>query len=167
MEFTFEILREAGVRLPRSIGQAVSIVGALVIGQAAVQAGIVSPLMVIVVAFTGIASFTFPSYDLGITVRLLRFPLMLLAGFLGLFGVMIGIIMISIHLVSLRSLGVPYLSPLAPLHLADIKDVFIRVPWWMMDERPSEISKINRRRLAPNLMPTPPQAEKNQKGEGK
>lgn len=161
MELTFEILREAGVRLPRSIGQAVSIVGALVIGQAAVQAGIVSPLMVIVVAFTGIASFTFPSYNLGIAIRMLRFPLMILAGCFGLIGVMIGIIMISIHVTGLRSLGVAYISSLAPMHLTDLKDVFVRVPWWAMDERPVEISKINRRRQAHNLKPGPPQDKKN------
>lgn len=163
MELTFEILREAGVRLPRSIGQAVSIVGALVIGQSAVQAGIVSPLMVIIVAFTGIASFTFSSYALGIAIRILRFPLMILAGFLGLFGVMIGIIMISVHLASLRSLGIPYLSPVAPLHLRDFKDVFLRVPWWKMDERPTEVSRINRRRQVPNLKPVPPKAEQDEK----
>jgi len=167
MEFTFEILREAGVRLPRSIGQAVSIVGALVIGQSAVQAGIVSPLMVIIVAFTGIASFSFPSYNLGITIRLLRFPLMLLAGLLGLFGVMFGIIMITIHMASIRSLGVPYLASVAPVHLSDLKDVLVRAPWWAMDERPAEVSKINRRRQAPNLKPKPPQDEKDQKKEGK
>ncbi|MDD3364031.1 MAG: spore germination protein, partial [Syntrophomonas sp.] len=166
MELTFEILREAGVRLPRSIGQAVSIVGALVIGQAAVQAGIVSPLMVIIVAFTGIASFAFPSYNLGISIRLLRFPLMLLAGLLGLFGMMFGIILISIHVAGLRSLGVPYLSSLAPLHLTDLKDVLVRAPWWAMDERPAGISKINRRRQALNLKPAPPPIKNGKKRGG-
>jgi len=164
MELTFEILREAGIRLPRAIGQAVSIVGALVIGQSAVQAGFVSPIMVIIVAFTGIASFTFPSYNMGVTIRLLRFPLMLLAGFLGLFGVMIGIITISINMASLRSMGVPYTASLAPLHLADLKDVLLRTPWWDMDERPSEVSKTNRRRQAPGLKPSPPSPETNEGG---
>lgn len=156
MEFTFEVLREAGIRLPRAIGQAVSIVGALVIGQAGVQAGIVSPLMVIIVAFTGIASFVSPSYNLAIAMRLLRFPLMLLAGVLGLFGVMVGIIAMVIHLSGLRSFGVPYLSPVAPLHPADLKDVFFRVPWWAMSKRPTEVSKMNRRRVARGQKPSPP-----------
>ncbi|GBF34545.1 spore germination protein GerKA [Desulfocucumis palustris] len=154
MEFTFEALREAGVRLPRSVGQAVSIVGALVIGQAAVQAGIVSPLMVIVVAVTGIASFASPAFNFGLALRLLRFPMMLLAASLGLFGVMVGILAILIHLAGLRSFGVPYLSPLAPLHPRDLKDVLMRVPWWAMDERPAETAKQNRRRQAPGLKPS-------------
>ena len=83
MELMFEALREAGVRLPRNVGQAVSIVGALVIGQAAVQAGLVSAPMVIIVAITGIASFSFPRFNLGVSVRLLRFPMVLLASTLG------------------------------------------------------------------------------------
>lgn len=158
MEITFEILREAGTRLPRSVGNAVSIVGALVIGQAAVQAGLVSPLMVIIVAFTGIASFTIPAFNLGLTFRLLRFPLMLLAGTLGLLGVFFGITMISIHITSLRSFGMPYTSSLAPPQVKNLKDIFIRLPWWAMDERPAGLNKINRRRQAPNLKPAVPSA---------
>ena len=111
MEITFEALREAGVRLPKQIGSSVSIVGALVIGQAAIQAGIVSPPMVMVVALTGIASFTVPAHNLGAALRLLRFPMILLAGTLGLLGVMIGILGILTHLCTLRTFGVPYLVP--------------------------------------------------------
>ncbi len=130
MELAFEGLREAGIRLPRPVGQAVSIVGALVIGQAAVQAGLVSASLVIVVSFTGIASFVFPSYSLGLSVRLLRFPLMILAGTMGLFGVLLGIIALLVHMSKLRSFGVPYLSPLAPVHSEGLKDILARVPWW-------------------------------------
>ncbi len=155
MEFTFEVLREAGIRLPRAVGQAVSIVGALVIGQAAVQAGIVSPMMVIVVALTGISSFTNPAFNVAISMRLLRFPIMLLAATLGLFGVMAGILAILIHLAGLRSFGVPYLTPLAPFKLADLKDTVIRVPWWAMDKRPSETGKLNQYRQIKKLKPTP------------
>lgn len=115
MEVTFESLREAGIRLPTVVGQTVSIVGALVIGQAAIQAGLVSPLMVIIVAFTGIDSFTVPQYPLGQAIRTLRFPLMLTAAILGLFGVMLGLLAILLHLCALRSFGIPYLSPLSPL----------------------------------------------------
>jgi spore germination protein KA len=154
MEFTFEALREAGIRLPRAVGQAVSIVGALVIGQAAVQAGIVSPLMVIVVAITGIASFMNPAFNIALTMRLMRFPLMLLAATLGLFGVMVGILAILIHLAGLRSFGVPYLSSLAPLHTKDLKDVAVRAPWWAMDNRPAETAKLNRRRQSRGQKPS-------------
>jgi spore germination protein KA len=153
MEVVFELLREAGIRLPRSVGQAVSIVGALVIGQAAVQAGLVSPLVVIIVAFTGIASFASPNYNFGLSVRLIRFPLMLLAGSLGIFGILFGIIIISIHLAALRSFGQPYLSPLAPLSLNDVKQKIIRAPRWALDKRPEENSKFNRRRQVPDLKP--------------
>ena len=130
MEFMFEALREAGVRLPKAVGSAVSIVGALVIGQAAVQAGIVSAPMVIVVATTGIASFTVPRFNLGTALRLLRFPLLFLAGTLGTFGISIGLIAILLHLASLRSFGIPYLTPIAPFNRDSFQDVFVRVPWW-------------------------------------
>ncbi|RKD22847.1 hypothetical protein BEP19_11435 [Ammoniphilus oxalaticus] len=136
MEITFEALREAGIRLPSQVGPAVGIVGALVIGQAAVQAGIVSAPMVMVVAITGIASFAIPRYAVGITFRLLRFPMILLAGTMGLLGIMLGIIMIIIHLCSLRSFGIPYLAPMAPMRFREMKDVLIRAPWWMLNTRP-------------------------------
>ncbi|WP_114638745.1 spore germination protein [Desulfofalx alkaliphila] len=153
MEFAFEVLREAGIRMPRPVGQAVSIVGALVVGQAAVEAGIVSPLMVIVVALTGIASFVNPVFSLSITMRLLRFPIMILAGTLGLFGVMAAVLVILVHMCGLRSFGVPYLSPLAPYHPQGLKDVLVRVPEWMLDRRPEEISKDNPYRNKPNMKP--------------
>ncbi|TEB16470.1 Spore germination protein B1 [Pelotomaculum sp. FP] len=163
MEITFEALREAGLRLPRAVGQAVSIVGALVIGQAAVQAGIVSPLMVIVVAVTGIASFMSPSYSLALALRLIRFPLMFLAATLGLFGVMTGVLAMLIHLAGLRSFGVPYLSPLTPLKISDLKDFVVRAPWWAMHKRPSELVKRNVRRIAPDLKPQPPTGSGDEK----
>ncbi|MFZ5814642.1 MAG: spore germination protein [Bacillota bacterium] len=148
MEVFFEVLREAGVRLPRPVGQAVSIVGALVIGEAAVRAGLVSAPVVITVAATGIASFTFPRFDLGIAVRLLRFPLILLAGLMGLFGITVGVTVILIHLCALRSFGVPYLQPLAPLTWTGLKDVLLRAPLWMMVERTPGMGSLNPRRLA-------------------
>jgi len=123
----------------------------LVIGQAALQTGIVSPLMVIIVALTGIASFVNPSFGLAISVRLCRFILMLLAGFLGLFGIAVGVLIILIHLASLRRFGVPYLSPLSPFHKSGMKDMFVRLPLWMLQERPSEISKDNPYRMAPDM----------------
>lgn len=128
MEFFFELLREAGVRLPKPIGSAVSIVGALVIGEAAITAGIASPIMVVIVALTGIASFAIPQYNIAIALRILRFPLMLCAAMMGGFGVMICFLLILLHLCQLRTLGQPYLAPLAPLRITQLRDVIIRVP---------------------------------------
>ena len=105
MEVTFEILREAGIRLPKSIGQSVSIVGTLVIGQAAVEAGLVSAAMVIVVSMTAIANFALPAFNIGISVRILRFGLMGIAASFGLYGMIIGMIIIGLHLCSLQSMG--------------------------------------------------------------
>lgn len=143
MELTFEILREAGVRMPRAVGQAISIVGALVLGQAAVQAGIVSNAMVIVVALTAIANFCFPSINLATSIRLIRFGMMFLAAAFGFIGVLFGIITLCIHLSTLRSFGVPYTAPVAPFILQDQKDVFFRLPLWSMFSRPRLINQDN------------------------
>ncbi|NOU85510.1 spore germination protein [Paenibacillus sp. LMG 31460] len=136
MEITLEILREAGLRLPKPIGQAVGIVGGLVIGQAAVQAAIVSPIMVIVVALTAISSFAFPQYGAGIAIRILRFAMMMAAAVLGLYGIILFFILITVHLVKLKSFGVDYLSPLAPIRLGDWKDFILRMPLKIMKQRP-------------------------------
>ncbi|MCR2805368.1 spore germination protein [Paenibacillus soyae] len=136
MEATFEALREANVRLPKQVGSAVSIVGALVIGQAAISAGIVSSPMIMVVAITGVASFLIPSYPLGLALRIIRFPIMLGAGILGLYGIVLVAMMLTIHLLALRSFGVPYLSPMAPLMWDQLGDTVIREPLWAHDTRP-------------------------------
>lgn len=159
MEVAFEGLREAGVRLPRPVGQSVSIVGALVIGQAAVQAGIVSAPMVIVVSITGIASFIIPSFSQAVAIRLLRFPMMFLAGSLGLYGILLGILFIMSHMCRLRSFGMPYLSPLAPLHFGDFKDVLVRAPWWSMTNRPEEGAKRNPQRMRRTMRPGQPNSK--------
>lgn len=129
MELTFEALREAGTRIPKPVGQTVSIIGGIVIGQAAVQAGIVSAPMVIVVSITGIASFIIPHIQLGLVLRLLRFPLMIMGGTMGLIGVFAGTFLIYAHVVSLKSFNTPYMEPLAPLILAEWKDTFFRFPF--------------------------------------
>lgn len=154
MEIAFEALREAGLRLPKIVGQAVSILGALVIGQAAVEAGIVSAPMVIVVSLTGIASFTIPKFNMAISIRILRFPMMLLAGMFGLFGISIGGIIIVTHLCKLRSFGVPYFSPIAPLKWRELKDIFVRYPWWAMDKRPTQTIEEDLNRQVDNLKPS-------------
>ncbi|MBB6633163.1 spore germination protein [Cohnella thailandensis] len=135
METTFEALREAGVRLPRPVGQTISIVGALVIGQAAVQAGIISAPIIIVVSMTGIASFLLPHYGMSQAISLLRFGMVFLGGMFGLYGVVAGMIALLIHLSNLQSFGVPYLWPIAPFNRLGLMDVFIRVPWQYMKKR--------------------------------
>lgn len=140
MEITFEILREAGVRMPKAIGSAISIVGALVLGEAAVAAGIVSSIMVIIVSVTAITSLIFPSYNMATSVRMLRFGFMLVAASFGLYGIGIGIMFLVLHLCSLRSFGVPYMYPLAPFNLQGLKDAIIRVPITQRFKRPSLIT---------------------------
>jgi spore germination protein KA len=159
MEITFEILREAGLRLPRAVGQAVSIVGALVIGQAAVQASIVSPVMVIVVSITAIANFSTPVFAMAISARLLRFLLMLSAALIGFFGIMLVLFVIVIHLCSLRSFGVPYMAPMAPFSPENQQDTIIRSPLWGFKKRPKYISKSNIVRQGSNQQPGPPSQE--------
>ena len=153
MELMFEVIREAGVRMPRVIGPAISIVGALVIGQAAVQAGLVSGAMVIVVSFTAIANFVIPYFNMASSVRLIRFSLMILGGTLGLFGIMSGLMPILVHLVSLKSFGVRYLMPYTPFYKSNMKDLLIRVPWWAMKTRPNQKSDGNKFRQAPHQFP--------------
>ncbi|TGE34605.1 spore germination protein [Desulfosporosinus sp. Sb-LF] len=154
MGIIFEILREAGVRLPRPVGQAVSIVGALVIGQSAVTAGLIGAPMVIVVALTAVASFVVPAQtDSG---GILRIIFTILAGFIGGFGIMIGLIGVYIHLASLRSFGTPYLSPIAPLIVRDLKDTFVRAPLWTMLTRPRTIGWHDPKRQEFRLKPSPP-----------
>ncbi|OIU71689.1 spore germination protein [Rossellomorea aquimaris] len=143
MEVTFEILREAGIRMPKAVGQAISIVGALVIGQAAVEAGFVTPAMVIVVAVTAISTFVFPAYNLAIAVRGLRFAFMILAATFGLFGVTIGLFMMVIHLCSLRSFGIPYMFPIAPYNKPDQKDSIFHFPLKWLSNRPRLINQTN------------------------
>lgn len=155
MEVAFEILREAGVRLPRVVGSAVSIVGALVIGQAAVQAGIVSPAMVIIVAITAIASFATPAFAMAISARLIRFIFIIASSIMGFYGLILGIIMMFVHLCSLRSFGVPYMSPLAPFSSQGVKDTLFRVPWWADEKRPESISKKDKVRQGDDQRPEP------------
>ncbi|GLI09808.1 spore germination protein [Paenibacillus tyrfis] len=165
LELIFEGLREAGIRLPKQVGPAVSIVGGLVIGQSAVQAGIVSAPMVIVVSLTGIANFTTPRFNVALSTRLLRFPLILLAGTLGLYGIGLGFACILIHLNTLRSFGIPYFEPVAPLSLGGLKDVLIRAPHWAMKLHPRIIG--NKEPLRSGQQPGPYQSDGMDKKGGK
>lgn len=147
MEATLELLREAGIRLPKPIGQTIGIVGGLVIGEAAVSAGIVSPIMVIVVAITAIASFALPSYDIAIPLRILRFGMILAASIFGLFGIILVYIMINIHLVRLKSFGMPFTTPFAPQFTHDMRDVIIRAPLMFLRRRPQVLQTDDKVRM--------------------
>lgn len=136
MEISIEMLREAGLRLPAPIGQTIGVVGGIVIGQAAVEAGIVSNIMVIVVAVTAIASFIIPNHDMAAAIRLVRFPMMAIASLFGMIGIVIGWMVLFGHIMSMESLGVPYGSPISPIRFPDWKDTWIRLPLWKMDRRP-------------------------------
>lgn len=152
----FELLREAGVRLPRPVGSAISIVGALVIGEAAVQAGLVSAPMVIVVALTAITGFIVtPIND---AVILMRFFLLLLAGSFGFYGMLIGTFFIIAHLCSLRSFGTPYLAPIAPVIMNEWKDAVIRLPLWLLNSRPQSITWKKSKRQGSTNKPKRPKA---------
>lgn len=136
MTVILEVLQEAGIRLPRVVGQTVSIVGGLVIGQAAVQAGVISPVMVIIIAITAISSFTIPDYSLNFATRVLRIPFMLLAVVFGAVGTSIGLLALLGYVCSLESFGVGYLQPLTPYRLRDWKDTLIRAPRKTFGKRP-------------------------------
>ncbi|SDT44224.1 spore germination protein KA [Paenibacillaceae bacterium GAS479] len=148
MELTFEVLREAGVRMPKVIGPAISIVGALVIGTATVQAGLVSAAMVIIVAFTAISSFVAPQINIANAARLMRFLFMISAGMFGFFGIISIDLILIIHLAGLHSFGVPYLSPMAPWIKGSWRDTILRMPRWSMKLRPAIAQNGNRKRQA-------------------
>lgn len=167
MEFTFELLREAGVRLPSQMGSTIGIVGSLIIGQAAVEAGLVSPIMVIIVAVTAISSFAIPSYNLSISFRLLRFTAMAAASFLGLYGLILVVILVLVHLASLTSFGVPYLIPLAPFKSSEIKDTLVKAPLLSMKNRPEYTAGGDKKRMGDGPREEGGQEEINQPPQGK
>ncbi|ARK30924.1 spore germination protein [Halalkalibacter krulwichiae] len=150
MEIAMEVLREATVRLPQQVGGALSIVGVLVIGQAAVEAGFVNPITVVVIALTTIGSFATPAYNAAIALRMLRFPLVILSGIFGLIGLMFGFILVMNHILSLKSFGVPYLTPIVPGDFQGMKDTIIRMPLWKMPKRPGQFHPKNQDRLGKN-----------------
>jgi len=143
MEVTIELLREAGARLPKPIGQTIGIVGGIIVGDAAVRAGITSPFMVIIVSITAISSFIIPSYNAAIAFRIIRFPIMVLAATFGMYGIMLAFIMINIHLVLLKSFGADYASPVAPILINDLKDTIIRAPLKFLKRRPEFVDPID------------------------
>lgn len=136
MELAFELLREASIRLPQGLGPTVGIVGGLALGQTAVEAGIVSNVMVVLVGLTAIATFVVPHYDMGWFFRMSRFIAMINAAVFGVAGIMIFSLFTLAHMVTLESCGQPYLQPLAPFNPSDFMDTFIRTPMRKLRKRP-------------------------------
>lgn len=137
MLIILELLSEAATRLPSPIAQTIGVVGGLVIGTAVVEANLVSNSMVVVVALTAVASYTLPITEMGTTIRLLSFPLMVAASLFGLVGIVFGLMVILLHLCKLESFGTPYFTPLAPFKLSENKDTIIRLPLWKFIKRPT------------------------------
>src|SRR5690606_29265909 len=148
LELTIELLREAGARLPTKIGQTIGIVGGIVIGTASVEAGLTSNVLLIFVALAALASFTTPVYQMGNTIRLIRFPYLLMAHYIGLIGVAISFCFLLIHLLRLSSIGRPFLEPIFPPRVQDLKDAIIRLPISFQDKRPIALQSENTRRFS-------------------
>jgi len=140
MEIAFELIREAGIRIPGPIGPTLSIVGALILGQAAVAANLVSPILIIVVALTAIGSFAIPDFSLGYSFRALRFIYIILASFAGLLGISLGIFIHLLVLVHAKSFGVPFMVPFAPKTSGTRTNVILKTPLWKEEDRPDFIN---------------------------
>lgn len=160
MSIAFHLIKEAGVRMPKPVGSAISIVGALVVGEAAVQAGLVSTPMVIVIAITGICELVVTAFIDAVIVS--RIFLLFLAGTFGLFGILMGFLVLLGHLCSLSSYGTPYLTPQAPIIWSEWKDSIIRLPLWLFKSRPQSITRKASRRESDNNKPTSPIVSKGE-----
>ena len=150
MELSFELIREAGVRLPGTMGNTIGIVGGLIIGQSAVEANLVSPIVVIVVAFTALCSFAIPNEEFAFSFRILKFLLIGLSAGFGFFGFLVGLFFVLVHMASLQSFDTPYLSPYVGPQLneyEDEKDSVVRYPLRMLWKRPIYAKASNRRKL--------------------
>lgn len=150
MGLSFEILQEAGTRLPRAVGQTVSIVGALIIGEAAVRAGLVSSAVVIITAFTAISFFSLPLSQMSNVIVIFRFTNVIFGSFLGFWGIFIVSLLTLGHMASIRSFGIPYLTPLSPLEIENLDDVLARAPHWAVKSRPRWLSRKNKIRKTNN-----------------
>ncbi|MCT4620648.1 MAG: spore germination protein [Marinisporobacter sp.] len=139
MEIVVEFLREGGLRLPPRIASTLSIVGGIIIGNTAVESKIVSPTTLLVIGITVVATFLIPNYEMSLSIRFIRFPMLILTNAMGFLGITSGIFFLIVHLFSLESFGVPYLS----FESSDLKDIFIRAPLWKMNNRPKSIPNSN------------------------
>lgn len=136
MEVSLALLLEAIVHLPKPVGATIGIVGGLIIGQAAVSAGIVSPIMIIIVGVTAITEFITPNYGITSALRIIRFLLLIASAIVGLYGIMLGLLVVLIQLIRLKSFGIPYLAPTVNPNIRDFKDMYVRLPFKFFKERP-------------------------------
>lgn len=149
MELIIELLREAGARLPTKVGQTIGIVGGIVIGQATVQAGFTSNILIIIVALGALSSFIAPSYMISSTIRVIRFPMILLSGLLGAVGIVVGFSFLASHLLRQKSLGRPYMYPVFPIRFSDWKNSPIRAPLFSLSRRLMFFTPKKRMRFDP------------------
>ena len=147
MELSFELIREAGIRIPGIIGNTLGIIGALILGQAAVQANIVSPVLIIVVSVTGLGNFAIPNYSLALAARVSRFCFIILGALLGFYGISIGIALFVILITNIKSFGVPFFAPVAP-KTKESSDLFIKKPVWQQIYRPDYLNALKQKRQA-------------------
>lgn len=147
MELSFELIREAGIRIPGIIGNTLGIIGALILGQAAVQANIVSPVLIIVVSVTGLGNFAIPNYSLALSARISRFCFIILGALLGFYGISIGIALFIILITNIKSFGVPFFAPIAP-KTKESSDLLLRKPAWQQIYRPDYVNALKQKRQA-------------------
>lgn len=162
MLLTYELLREAGLRMPKPFGgPLLTILGLVIVSQAAIEAGVIGPILAVVISVTALTSFILPNYAFHQIIRLAGIPILILAGLFGFMGIIVGLMFGLAYLVSLRSFGVPYFSPVSPARKEGWKDVFIRAPWWAMETRAAGLGIENSTRAADHNFAKPPK----QKGE--
>jgi len=140
MEISFELIREAGVRVPGPIGPTLGIIGALILGQAAVAANIVSPILIIIVAVTGIGSFAIPNYSFAYSIRIMRFAFIILGALAGFLGITTGLFALGVWSTAMKSFGVPFMAPLGPKTSDNILSTLFRMPEWKMEDRPDYLN---------------------------
>lgn len=145
MELGFELIREAGVRIPGIVGNTLGIIGALILGEAAVSANIVSPILIIIVAVTGLCNFSIPNYSLAFGVRILRFYFILAGATLGFFGLSLALMLLNLMMVNVKSFGIPFMSIIAPRNKKG-RDMVIRWPLWLQESRPDYLNPQDKQR---------------------
>lgn len=145
MEFSFELIREAGIRIPGIVGNTLGIIGGLILGQAAIQATLVSPVLIIVIAITGLGNFSIPDFSMAFGARIIRLFFIILGAYIGFFGISLGLISITVLLTNLKSFGVDMLAPIAPKAKKSY-DLFIRHPIWKQEYRPDSVNAMDTRR---------------------
>ncbi|WP_242651790.1 spore germination protein [Ruminiclostridium cellulolyticum] len=143
MEFSFELIREAGIRVPGAIGSTIGIVGGLILGQAAVAANLVSPILIIVVAITALGSFSIPSFSMSFSIRIIRFAYIILGAIAGFSGIALGLLLNALLLASSKSFGVPFLTPFGPITNGKYSDKILRKPMWKQEKRPDYLNTKN------------------------